>query len=837
MRGSRLIDWLAALYAKGLLDATLTEDELLDTVSALMVKQDLLRPSNHLLRRALATSLRVLRRTESDTRFRHTAQSLGVASLEELPLAQRWRAAKGLLRHPPSGLGKANLLKMEAEYQILKEFTAVLAQNRLDPALILSHPECEERFRFVERRPPSVLARWEQRTVLAALPFYVGGRLRESLDAVLLCFVRKARLLKERVQEESEESRRSESLALLERTGPHLRALKVAVATALAQGTPSPLRPFQGMIARWNAAGEAALDRHRLYQVIGSRGNYMRKLGRRLVGIDFVGHEPHAQALVGVMPEVLRFAPFDQPVPRLVVKALTFLDVPPSMLRQRQVFEPVVLTTLADYLSSGRVTVPLSRQFGEVGAALLATPPNRNAPRWVEERRRRMDGEWRIFEGEARRRSLVDRGRMSLHRPRSLLTPREFQLQRERHQELVMRLGTRPILEVVLRVHRATGFLDEFRLHRPTPRRVSEADRLRTAAGILVASGMNVGVTEMPHVLGRGYSVGRVQQFVDQYMTRENLERALRRLLESWRDRRMGGPWGPGRLVAVDGKVVGAFESNLLSRYHYRKGRSGMTVYWFRRDDGMATRVKPLGNQEWESWHAMDELLHPLVGELEESCGDTQGQFLGLWGLAELTGKRILARFRRPSRVLLYKPTGQGRAGLEGLRVVDWELVQRTLPCLMGLAEAVRQGKVSAVDVFRRWHLYDRHDHDLGVGLRELGKVSRTEFLLRYARDEGLQRRIQKACNEAENWNSFHEALFWANGGRLRSNDPRRQEETLLALNLLMDAIVYYTVDEHGAELKRAKAPTPVIWEHIGILAKYPFRRAWLRGGSREDSE
>lgn len=59
------------------------------------------------------------------------------------------------------------------------------------------------------------------------------------------------------------------------------------------------------------------------------------------------------------------------------------------------------------------------------------------------------------------------------------------------------------------------------------------------------------------------------------------------------------------------------------------------------------------------------------------------------------------------------------------------------------------------------------------------------------------------------NWNSFHEALFWANGGRLRSNSPRRQEEKLLALNLRMDAIVYYTVDEHGAELRKGERSHP----------------------------
>src|SRR3990172_1763458 len=103
--------------------------------------------------------------------------------------------------------------------------------------------------------------------------------------------------------------------------------------------------------------------------------------------------------------------------------------------------------------------------------------------------------------------------------------------------------------------------------------------------------------------------------------------------------------------------------------------------------------------------------------------------------------------------------------------------------------------------------------------------------------DEGLQRRVQKACNEAENWNAFHEAIFWGNGGKLRSNDPRRQEESLLAATMLMDSVVYYNVDAHGRELARARAPTPAIWDHITRLGKYHFRRDWFQGFSRENNE
>jgi len=33
-----------------------------------------------------------------------------------------------------------------------------------------------------------------------------------------------------------------------------------------------------------------------------------------------------------------------------------------------------------------------------------------------------------------------------------------------------------------------------------------------------------------------------------------------------------------------------------------------------------------------------------------------------------------------------------------------------------------------------------------------------------------------------------------------------------------MDSIVFYNVDKYGMELKKAKAPTPVIWDHMGAF-------------------
>jgi TnpA family transposase len=832
IRGKRLINWVLVQFGERKLDPEMSRPNLEGATTELMATQGLVKPSSYRFRRSIRAAVRIFRRNESAERFARLERTIGT-SINEISIVKRWAAAQELLKYPPASVGRANLPKMVAEYGIFQELSTALTKNNINPRPLLDNPDCNRLYRFVERYPPSILRRWEQRIVLEALPFYLAARLRESIDAVLLCFIRKTRLLRSRLHEEVEDTRRDESLTLLERSGRHLRKLQIAIGEALSIGSPTPLQPFQKKISRLYNDRATTLDRNRLYQLIGSRGAYTRKFAHRLVGIQFHGHEPHAKAVIAALQEVLRFAPFDENISRIIVEELNFLQVPPNLLKQRQVFEPVVMITLADYLWSSRMSSSLSYRFSNIWVDIPERNEQLEPMKWVERRRRQFDNVWKNFEISAPSQNLVMDGRLHITKPPALHTIRRRAVNRIRHDKLISKLPIVSILEVILLVHKSTGYLDEFRLRHRSPHQLENEERLRLTSSILITTGMNVGLRETATVLGGRTSVGRVQNFTDNYITKENLEAALRRLLIAWDERKMGKPWGPGRLVSVDGRVVGAFQNNLLSRYHYRKGRSGMTVYWFRRDDGIATRVKPLGNQEWEAWHVLDELLHPLTDHtLDASCGDTQGQFLALWGLSEIVGKEILARFRRPSRVQLYKPSARNRAGLKNLRVINWSVIERGLPSIYRLAEAIKERKIQAVDVLRRWHLYDDTGCDVGEALRELGKVKRTEYLLRYALERDLQYRIRAACNDAEAWNSFHEAIFWGNGGKLRSNDPVRQEEILLALTLLMNSIIFYNVETYGKELKKAGAPTPVIWDHIQVLGKYQFRRSWISKGS-----
>ncbi len=831
LRNERLIEWILHQFGKRTLNPDSPRDELHRQAVKLMASQGLVMISESRFYRVLSEASRKFKDEECENRIDRLGESLGV-SLRDRPILMRWTAASELLRFPPATIGRANLPKMVEEYRIFRDISSALAKNNLNPQILLAHPDCDRQFQSIERHSPSIMRRWEQRRMLEALPFYLAGRLRDGIDAILLCLVRKARLLQSRMSEEAEENRREESMALLERTGRHFQALQVAIGEALASGSPQPLVPFRGTLSRLSKDSASALDRNRLYHLIGSRGAYTRKFAHRLVGIQFQGHDPHARVIVEVLQEVLKFEPFEKPVPEHCVEKLAFLQIPQSLMIQRRVFEPIVVITLADCLWSSRISAALSRRFSNIWTSIPNYQTKIDTAKWIDHRRQLFHKAWKTFKTLAREDDLVEDGRLNIRRlPKQKSQQSEIQ-HRKRHASMVSEFKVISITEVVLKVHRATGFLDDFKLHQTSTHQFTNEERLRLVSGILIAEGMNIGLREIPTVLDRKITVGSLQGFIDNYMTKENLEAALDRLLRVWDGKKMGKPWGPGNMISVDGRVIGAFQNNLLSRYHYRKGRSGMTVYWFIRDDGVPTRVKPLGNQEWESWHVLDELLHPLAGQnLQSSCGDTQGQFLALWGMAELVDRQVLTRFRRPSRVQLAKPSARNQAGLKKLRTVRWDVIERGLPSMLRLADAVKSGRIKAVEVLRRWHLYDEDGIDVAEALRELGKIARTEFLLRYASDTELQGKVRNACNNAEMWNSFHEAIFWGNGGKLRSNNPLRQEESLLALTLLMFSVIFYNVQTYNAELRKAKAPTPVIWDHIQVLGRYRFPKRLLYDG------
>lgn len=85
---------------------------------------------------------------------------------------------------------------------------------------------------------------------------------------------------------------------------------------------------------------------------------------------------------------------------------------------------------------------------------------------------------------------------------------------------------------------------------------------------------------------------------------------------------------------------------------------------------------------------------------------------------------------------------------------IDWELIGRHLKDMLRVVISIKAGKIAPSTILRRLGTASRKNK-LYYAFRELGRVQRTMFLLKYINDAELRRTIHAATNKSEEFNDF----------------------------------------------------------------------------------
>jgi len=85
---------------------------------------------------------------------------------------------------------------------------------------------------------------------------------------------------------------------------------------------------------------------------------------------------------------------------------------------------------------------------------------------------------------------------------------------------------------------------------------------------------------------------------------------------------------------------------------------------------------------------------------------------------------------------------------------IDFKLIETHLRDMLRGTVSIKKGQVSASTILRRLGTYSRKNK-LYFAFRELGKVVRTIFLLRYINEIELHQTIQSSTNKSEEFNCF----------------------------------------------------------------------------------
>jgi TnpA family transposase len=79
---------------------------------------------------------------------------------------------------------------------------------------------------------------------------------------------------------------------------------------------------------------------------------------------------------------------------------------------------------------------------------------------------------------------------------------------------------------------------------------------------------------------------------------------------------------------------------------------------------------------------------------------------------------------------------------------IDWKLIQTHLPDMLRVILSIKAGRITASTLLRKLGTYSKKNR-LYQAFRELGRVIRTEFLLKYISDSELRVLIQAATNKS----------------------------------------------------------------------------------------
>lgn len=309
------------------------------------------------------------------------------------------------------------------------------------------------------------------------------------------------------------------------------------------------------------------------------------------------------------------------------------------------------------------------------------------------------------------------------------------------------------------------------------------------------------------------------------HVTAQKLETASRDLINAYHQLDLPKLWGTGRHAAADGTKFALYEENLVSAYHIRYGGYGGIAYHHVSDTYVALFSHFIPCGVWEAVYILEGLLkNPSRIQPDTLHADTQGQSTPVFTLAYLLGIQLMPRIRNWQDLVFYRPHKNTRyTHIDPLfgDPIDWTVIETHWSDVLRVVLSIQAGKISSATLLRKLGNYSRKNR-LYQAFRELGRVVRTLFLLRYISDLPLRQQITASTNKAEAYNGFSKWLFFGGEGVIAENDPEEQEKAIKYNDLVANAVVLSNVVDMTQCLEElVREGYPVHREDVAALSLY----------------
>ncbi|WP_019991028.1 Tn3 family transposase [Rudanella lutea] len=396
--------------------------------------------------------------------------------------------------------------------------------------------------------------------------------------------------------------------------------------------------------------------------------------------------------------------------------------------------------------------------------------------------------------------------------------------------------------EVLLQIEQLTGFLGKFQ-HQGFPHKPTRPD-VRLLLAAIIGYGENIGIRKMA-LISKDISVHTLETVATQYFSPEKVLEAndcivahsnalpLTDLFRRKEGFVMTGSDGQKYDVSVPSLRASA-------SYKYFGNGEGVCVYSGLDEAGQLLYTVVINAAERESGYVLDVVLHNPVLQTEAHATDMHGFSEINFAVMGLLGIDFRPRFVQPHRQQLYSLDAVGTFKSKGYKIVpssrvDYEHLVAYWDDILRFVASQKLGYVRPSTLLKRLNSYAKQ-HPLHKALRDLGRLYKTDLILRVVDDAGLRASIEGMLSKVEHSNKFSNAVTLGNNGSFDWPTQADRDTASGCRMLIMNAINFYNLLYLSEKLRVSKTTaereellTTILqssthtWHHINLAGEYDF--------------
>ena len=575
----------------------------------------------------------------------------------------------------------------------------------------------------------------------------------------------------------------------------------------------------------WRNVGEsrfkASLETLRVYQRLEERGYGDRLLNRypslRKYFADFIhlAFEAEAgnEALLGAL-QILRLLDSGD-LPRLPDDVTTQF-VPAELSRalrddkgriNRNVWELSLALAMKDALRSGDLYLPESKQHVSFWNLVLSER------KWRDLRAEAFDTlelppadaakehlatNFHAYHAEAAKRcrgdtfAQIDKGKLKLKRDDKMAVP----LSVSRLQKVIdTSMPSVRIEQLLIEVDKQLGFSRHFK-----PLSGYEARPkafYKTLMATLVSQATNLGVVSMSNST-KDTSVDRLRHVLHNYVREETIKAASAEIVDRHHQLPLSSVYGGGELSSSDAQRFKIRASSLLASYYpryYGYYEKAIGIYTHVSDQYSVFGTRAISCSPREALYVLDGLLeNNTILQIKAHTTDTHGYTEIVFALCYLLGFEFMPRIRDLKDQQLYRFDKEHDYGVFTpllTKTADSAIVEEQWDEMVRVAVSLRERTAPAHVVVQRLTSSFPADR-LSKAFTNLGRIIKTQYVLRYLTDKRLRQTVQLQLNKGEYRHKLARRIFFADQGAFSTGDYEEIMNKASCLSLVSNAILYW---------------------------------------------